>query len=487
MSKLESLNLSEMRLGLDSGEFSSLELAQNSIARAEKTKNLNAFIEVCEDSALEQAKSADKKIARGETAPLLGIPLAIKDNIVTKDLRTTCGSKILNNFIPPYDATVIGKLKEQGAVILGKSNMDEFGMGSSNENSFFGPVKNPWNPDHVPGGSSGGSAVAVAAGIVPASLGSDTGGSIRQPAAFCSLVGLKPTYGRVSRYGLVAYASSLDQIGSFTRTVQDAAIMSKAIAGKDPRDSTSVEIEVPDYPGMLGGDIKGLKVGVPRQYFVEALNPEVSKLVSDAINHIKDLGAEIVEIDLENTDAALAAYYIIAPAEASSNLARFDGIRYGYRADGCADLKELYARTRSQGFGKEVKRRILVGTYVLSSGYIDQFYTKALKVRNLIVKEFSSAFETKCDVILSPTTPTAAFKLGEKTADPMAMYLNDIFTIPANLAGLPCMSLPCGFNSDGLPVGLQLIGKPWDEATLLRLGSSYENTTEWHKNSAKID
>jgi len=487
MTEFQFLNLSELRLGLDSKEFSSSDLTKSCLARAEETRDLNSFIELCGERALDQAIEADKRIAKGETTPLLGIPLGIKDIIVTKNIRTSCGSRILSNFIPPYDATAIKKLKQQGAVIIGKNNMDEFGMGSSNENSFFGPVKNPWNKEHVPGGSSGGSAVAVAAGVVPASLGSDTGGSIRQPAAFCSLVGLKPTYGRVSRYGLIAYASSLDQIGFFTRTVRDAAIMSQQLAGKDPLDSTSVDVEVPDFSASLGKSIKGMRVGVPRQYFLEALDSEVSKIVSDAISHIKGLGAEIVEIDLPNTDAALAAYYIIAPAEASSNLARFDGIRYGYRSEEYTDLKELYSKTRSEGFGQEVKRRILVGTYVLSSGYIDQFYNKALKVRRLIVEEFNAAFEHKCDVIVSPTTPTAAFKLGEKTADPVAMYLNDIFTIPANLAGLPCMSIPCGFNSGGLPVGLQLIGKAWDEAVLLKLGAAYEESTDWHKKTPKID
>jgi len=480
MSDISSLTISEMRAGLDSKQFSCSELVKASLDKADACSGLNCFTQLSSDSALKEAEVIDKLLSQGKRAPLLGIPLGIKDVICTKGVRTTAGSKILENFIPPYDATVVRRLKTAGGVSIGKLNMDEFAMGSSNETSAYGPVRNPWNPEYVPGGSSGGSAAAVAAGICPVSLGTDTGGSIRQPASFCGIVGLKPTYGRVSRYGVIAYASSLDQVGGFARNVRDCALVTQAICGRDPNDATSANKEVPDFSKSIGQNLKGLRIGLPKEYFVSAVAPEVSDALKKAIRTLEDLGAIPVEISLPHTDCAVAVYYILAPAEASSNLARYDGIRYGHRASGKLDLKALYAKSRSEGFGREVQRRILVGTYVLSSGYYDAYYLKAQKVRSLIVKDFHEAFSTKCDVIAAPTAPDTPFKIGERISDPLQMYLNDIFTIPVNLAGLPGMSVPCGFTSQGLPVGLQLIGKPWDEETLFRTAAAYEGATDWH-------
>jgi aspartyl-tRNA(Asn)/glutamyl-tRNA(Gln) amidotransferase subunit A len=480
MSDIASLTISDMRAGLDSKQFSCSELVKASLDSADASSGLNCFNLISADDALKEAAQVDTLIAQGRSAPLLGIPVGIKDVICTKGVRTTASSKILANFIPPYDATVVRRLKIAGTVSIGKLNMDEFAMGSSNENSAFGPVKNPWNPEYVPGGSSGGSAAAVAAGICPITLGTDTGGSIRQPASFCGIVGLKPTYGRVSRYGVIAYASSLDQVGGFARNVKDCALVTQAICGQDPNDATSSSKDVPDFVKSLGQSIKGLRVGLPKEYFVSAVDGEIDNALKKAISVLEGLGAIPVEISLPHTDAAVAVYYILAPAEASSNLARYDGIRYGHRAQGNYDLKTLYAKSRSEGFGREVQRRIMVGAYVLSTGYYDAFYLKAQKVRSLIAKDFSDAFATKCDVIAAPTAPNAPFKIGAKISDPLQMYLNDIFTIPVNLAGLPGMSIPCGFTSTGLPIGLQLIGKQWDEETLFKTASAYESATDWH-------
>jgi len=479
-------SIAEIHATLEKRGASSVEMTERALRRAEKLAGLNAFITLDREGALQQAAAADKARASGGKGALLGVPIAVKDVVITKGIRTTCGSKILSSFVPPYDATVVTRLKNAGAVIIGKTNMDEFAMGSSNENSAFGAVKNPWNQNYVPGGSSGGSAAAVAASIVPMSLGSDTGGSIRQPASFCGIVGIKPTYGRVSRYGLVAFASSLDQIGPFGQTVRDCAIACNVLCGHDAHDSTSVNQPVPDFTASLGREIRGLRIGVPRQYFVGGIQPVVEKAVRDAIAKLASLGATVVDIDLPHTEAAVAVYYVLAPAEASSNLARFDGVRYGFRASEVEDLKDMYCKSRSAGFGWEVKRRILVGTYVLSAGYYDAYYLRAQKVRSLIAKDFRDAFATACDAIVCPTAPTPPFKLAEKVEDPLAMYLNDVYTIPVNLAGLPGMSIPCGMSPDGLPIGLQLIGKPFDEETLFRLASAYETATDWHTRKASI-
>lgn len=486
MNDLASLSISGIREGLQARQFSCVELTKACLEKADKLKALNCFIELSPETAAQQAKEVDALLQAGKQAPLLGVPIGIKDVICTKGTRTTAGSKILANFIPPYDATVVRKLKTAGTVSIGKLNMDEFAMGSSNENSAYGPVKNPWNPEYVPGGSSGGSAAAVAAGICPVTLGTDTGGSIRQPASFCGIVGLKPTYGRVSRYGVIAYASSLDQVGGFARNVRDCALITQAICGVDPNDATSVHQPVPDFEKVLGTSIKGLRIGIPKEYFVAGLSRDVDKALQDAIKVLEGLGAIPVAISLPHTELAVSVYYILAPAEASSNLARYDGIRYGHRASGDLDLKSLYSKSRSEGFGKEVQRRILVGTYVLSSGYYDAYYLKAQQVRSLIVRDFQNAFKDQCDLIVAPTTPNTPFKIGEKLSDPLTMYLNDIFTIPVNLAGLPGMSLPCGFSSEGLPIGFQLIGKPWDEETLFRVASAYEGETEWHTKSPRV-
>jgi aspartyl-tRNA(Asn)/glutamyl-tRNA(Gln) amidotransferase subunit A len=445
----------------------------------ERDRELNTYLTVDEPGALAQAREAAARLDRGEAGPLTGIPLALKDVLVTRNLRTTCASRILENFIPPYDATVCGRLRQAGAVFLGKTNMDEFAMGSSTENSAFGPTHNPWHRDYIPGGSSGGSAAAVAADLCIASLGSDTGGSIRQPASHCGVVGLKPTYGRVSRYGLVAYASSLDQIGPLTKEVRDAALLLQAIAGHDSRDSTSVPYPVPDYQEALGQEIRGLKVGVPKEYFGHGLDPEVEAAVQGALKTYASLGAELREVSLPHTEYAVAAYYVVAVAEASSNLARYDGVKYGLRAEG-RNLLEMYAHTRTQGFGAEVRRRIMLGTYALSAGYYEAYYRKALQVRALIRRDFEAAFE-QCDLLAAPVSPTPAFRLGEKVADPLTMYLSDIFTISANLSGIPGISVPCGFSSLGLPIGLQLLGPPFGEAVLLKAAYALEQATDFHR------
>ncbi len=475
------LTLVELRAKLDNRELSSVEVTKAYLDRIAATNpDLNTFITQCSDTAIAEAQAADQAIAAGTASSLTGLPIAVKDIFNTAGLPTTCASRILNNYISPYDATAIARIKEQKAVIVGKLNMDEFAMGSSNENSAFGPVRNPWNRDLVPGGSSGGSAACVAARQAVAAFGTDTGGSIRQPASHCSVVGLKPTYGRVSRYGVIAYASSLDQVGPITRNVRDCALMLQAIAGYDPADSTSVNTPVVDYQSHLTGDLKGLKIGLPKEYFIEGLDDNVRKAVEQAAAKYRELGAEIIEVSLPHTSYAVACYYLIATAEASSNLARYDGVRYGLRADNADNLIDMYMKSRAAGFGAEVKRRIMLGTYALSSGYYDAYYLKAQKVRTLIRQDFLNVFK-KVDTILTPVAPTPAFALGEKTNDPLQMYLSDIYTIPANLAGTCAMSLPCGFSEKGLPIGLQLIGKPFDEATMLRTAYAFEQATEWHK------
>ena len=468
-------------------ELSSQELTLAAFQRISETdEKIHAYITLCRDAALEQAKQADERLKRGgNPPPLLGIPIALKDIFVTEGVLTTCGSKILGNFVPPYDGTAVKKLKERGAVIVGKTNMDEFAMGSSTENSALAVTRNPWNLERVPGGSSGGSAAAVAADQCVAAFGTDTGGSIRQPAAFCGVVGLKPTYGRVSRYGIIAFASSMDQVGPITKDVRDCALMLEAIAGHDPADSTSADRSVPLYRQALTGDIKGLRVGVPKEYFITGIAPEVEQAVRDAIRLLVKNGAVVEEISLPHTEYAVAVYYIVATAEASSNLARYDGMRFGHRAGG-KDLLETYMLSREEGFGPEVKRRIMLGTYALSAGYYDAYYLKAQGVRALIKQDFDAAFQ-RCDAIITPTAPSTAFKIGEKIEDPLQMYLSDIYTISVNLAGLPALSLPCGFDGDGMPIGLQIIGKHFDEATILRLAYAYEQATEWHRRKPRIE
>jgi len=472
--------LAAMRQALQSNEFSSVELCQHLLKRIkDSNKSLNAFISVTEEQALKAAKAADeKRSAGGELGSLLGIPIAHKDIFCTDGVRTSCGSRMLENFVPPYNATVVDKLAAAGAVSLGKTNMDEFAMGSSNENSYFGAVSNPWDTDRVPGGSSGGSAAAVAGRLVPACTATDTGGSIRQPAAFCGVTGLKPTYGRVSRYGMIAFASSLDQGGPIAATAEDCAILLNEMAGFDPKDSTSIDHAVDDYTAGLNKPLDGIKIGLPKQYFDSALDDTIADLLQKSIAELEKLGASFVEIELINQHLAVPAYYIVAPAECSSNLARFDGVRYGHRCEDPKDLEDLYKRSRAEGFGREVKRRILVGTYVLSAGYYDAYYLKAQRIRNLISQDFASAFK-QVDFILGPTTPSPAFKLGEKTSDPVEMYLNDIYTIPANLAGLPGISLPCG-DVGGLPIGMQLVGNYFDEARLLNVAHRFQTVTDWH-------
>jgi aspartyl-tRNA(Asn)/glutamyl-tRNA(Gln) amidotransferase subunit A len=478
---LHSSTLHELSGKLKKGEISSVELTESVFHRISDTEEkIRSYITLCRESALKEAKKADERLQiERECSPLLGIPIALKDIFLTQGILTTCASKILGNFVPPYDATTVRKLKESGAVIVGKTNMDEFAMGSSTENSAFSVTRNPWKLDRVPGGSSGGSAAAVAADQCIAALGTDTGGSIRQPAACCGVVGLKPTYGRVSRFGIIAFASSLDQVGPMTKDVTDCALMLEAIAGHDSSDSTSVNVPVPPYNEFLNGDVKGLKVGIPREYFISGIQPEVEQSVREAIRVLEKRGIGVEEISLPHTEYAVAAYYIVATAEASSNLARYDGMEYGYRAR-AKDLIETYMKSREEGFGVEVKRRIMLGTYALSSGYYDAYYLKAQKVRGLIKKDFEETFK-KCDAIVTPTAPTTAFKIGEKTQDPLQMYLSDIFTISVNLAGLPALSLPCGFDHKGLPIGMQIIGRHLDEATILRMGFAYEQATEWHK------
>ena len=474
--------LVELSAGMLQGSFSSEELTRACLARiSQYDGELNCFVTVSEAQALAAAKLADARIKAGDAGPLTGIPFAHKDIFCTRGVKTSCGSRMLDNFIAPYDATVTQKLLEAGAVMIGKTNMDEFAMGSSNETSFYGPVKNPWDERTVPGGSSGGSAAAVAARLVPASTGTDTGGSIRQPAALCGITGLKPTYGRVSRYGMIAFASSLDQGGSFTRTAADAAVMLGAMAGFDARDSTSVERPVDDYLGGLDAPLQGLKIGLPKEYFGDGLDAGVAAVVEAALHEYRKLGATIIDISLPNTHLSVPAYYVVAPAECSSNLSRFDGVRFGYRASDPRDLEDLYTRSRGEGFGDEVKRRILIGTYALSAGYYDAYYLQAQKVRRLIRDDFLKAFE-QVDVIMGPTTPSVAFKLGAKADDPVSMYLSDIYTIAVNLAGLPAMSIPAGF-SDDLPVGLHIAGNHFAEAKLLNVAHRYQQVTDWHTRS----
>ncbi len=461
--------------------FSSLELTQSFYSHIKTLDSkVASYLTLTEEEAYQQAQQADERIAKGEDIPeIMGIPLALKDILCTKSMRTTCGSKILEHFRPPYDATVVRRLKQNGAVFLGKVNMDEFAMGSSTENSGFGITRNPWDVNRIPGGSSGGSAAAVAADECIASFGSDTGGSVRQPAACCGVVGLKPTYGRVSRFGLVAFASSLDQIGPITKDVTDCAILMNAISGHDANDSTSVNIEVPDYRRALINDVRGMKLGIPKEYFVEGMDRDVERAVWEAIKLLEQWGASIKEVSLPHTEYAVATYYIICTAEASSNLARYDGVKYGYRTRGYDGLIDMYAKTRAEGFGPEVKRRIMLGTYVLSAGYYDAYYRKAQQVRTLIKGDFERAFE-EYDALLTPTSPTPAFMIGEKVKDPLQMYLSDIFTIPVNLAGIPGISIPCGFSGGGLPIGLQIIGRHFDEEKILRIAYTYEQHTDWH-------
>ena len=480
--KLHQLTITEAHRALAAKETTSTELTAAVLERISLLDDkIGAYISVNPDEALSQAASADAMIAAGDFQPLTGVPLGIKDLICTKGQNTTCGSRILKSFVPPYDASVTRKLKQAGAVIVGKTNMDEFAMGSSTENSGIKLTRNPWNTECIPGGSSGGSAAAVAAEMCLGALGSDTGGSIRQPASHCGVVGIKPTYGRVSRYGLVAFASSLDQIGPLGKTVSDCALMLQAIAGYDSSDSTSVPIEVPDFSATLNEGLAGLRIGIPREYArTDGLNTEVLESVDRAVKVLVDLGAEIVDISLPHTEYAVAVYYVIAPSEASSNLARYDGVKYGLRKDEGSGLIPMYRRTRSEGFGPEVQRRIIIGTYCLSAGYYDAYYGKASQVRTLIVEDFKKAFEA-CDVIACPVAPTPAFKIGENIDDPLTMYLSDIFTISANLAGIPGISVPCGFSSSGLPIGLQLLGKHFDEAGLFRAAYNFEQATEHHK------
>jgi aspartyl-tRNA(Asn)/glutamyl-tRNA(Gln) amidotransferase subunit A len=489
MSDLIDFTLAEARDALRAKKVSSAELTKACVAAIESARSLNAFVTETPERALAMAKESDARLARGDARPLEGVPLAIKDLFCTKGVRTTAGSNILNNFVPPYESTVTQNLWDAGAVMLGKTNMDEFAMGSSNETSYFKPVVNPWrarnsNQHLVPGGSSGGSAAAVAASLAFGATGTDTGGSIRQPAAVSGIVGLKPTYGRCSRWGIVAFASSLDQAGPMTRTVRDAAILLRQMASVDEKDSTSVDIAVPDYEAGLEDGVKGLRVGIPKEYRIDGAPPEIDALWAKGAQWLKALGAELVEVSLPHTKYALPAYYIVAPAEASSNLARYDGVRFGHRAFGAKDIVELYENSRAEGFGAEVRRRVLIGTYVLSAGYYDAYYTRAQKIRTLIKRDFEQAFET-CDVLLTPATPGPAFALGEKSNDPISMYLNDVFTVTVNLAGLPGISVPAGLTADGLPLGLQLIGRGFDEATVLRAGRAVERAADFTARPSK--
>jgi aspartyl-tRNA(Asn)/glutamyl-tRNA(Gln) amidotransferase subunit A len=474
-------SLTELSALLAGRKISSVELTQAFLGRIRQLNPIyNAFITVDEEMSLAQARAADQRIAAGGAGPLTGIPVAQKDIFCAKGWLTTCGSKMLANFVSPYDAHVVEQFNRAGAVLLGKTNMDEFAMGSSNETSHFGKVKNPWDPAAVPGGSSGGSAAAVAARMAPAATGTDTGGSIRQPAALCGVSGLKPTYGVVSRYGMIAFASSLDQGGPMAKSAEDLALLLNVMAGFDARDSTSLERSGEDYGRDLDKPLRGLKIGLPREYFAEGLSTDVARAVEEAIAEYRRLGAETVEVSLPNSRLAIPVYYVLAPAEASSNLARYDGVRYGYRAPEYDDLIDMYCRTRAQGFGAEVKRRVMIGTYVLSAGYYDAYYLQAQKVRRLIARDFADVFR-QCDVIMGPTTPTTAFNLGEKSDDPIAMYLSDIYTIAVNLAGLPGMSIPCGFGSNGRPVGLQIVGNYFAEARMLNVAHQYQLATDWHK------
>jgi aspartyl-tRNA(Asn)/glutamyl-tRNA(Gln) amidotransferase subunit A len=486
--ELYRLTISEVRDLLDKKEVSVKDVVNSIYQRIDAVEEkVRAFITITTDKAIKMADKVQKKLELSKTQngkSILGIPFAIKDNMCTKGIPTTCSSKILYNFVPPYESTVTSRLIEQGYILIGKTNMDEFAMGSSTENSGFHATKNPWDPERIPGGSSGGSAAAVAADECIAALGSDTGGSIRQPAALCGVVGLKPTYGRISRYGLVAFASSLDQIGPITKNVRDSAILMNILSGHDPLDSTSAPVPLPDFTAVLGKDIKGIKIGIPKEYFIEGMDKEVEVSVKEAIKKLESLGAIPVDVSLPHTDYAVATYYVLATSEASSNLARYDGVKYGFRAEG-KDLMEMYMNTRALGFGAEVKRRIMLGTYALSSGYYEAYYKKAQQVRTLIKKDFEDAFEN-VDVIVTPTSPTAAFKMGEKIADPLQMYLSDIFTISVNLAGVPGISIPCGFTANNLPIGLQLIGKHFDEESILKVAYSYEQSTDWHKRKPNL-
>ena len=473
-------SLTALRDMLRRREISSTELTRHCLDRINEHRDLNAFITIDESGAMATATAADKRLGQGEQGLLTGIPIAHKDIFCTKGMLTTCGSKMLETFVSPYDATVVDRLAREGAVLVGKTNMDEFAMGSSNETSFFGAVKNPWDPKRVPGGSSGGSAAAVAAGLVPGATGTDTGGSIRQPAAFCGLTGLKPSYGRVSRYGMIAFASSLDQGGPITRNAEDAALMLRCMAGFDPRDSTSIDEPAPELSSILSIDLKGLRIGLPKEFFDDSVQGDVLEKVREAVAVFERLGATLVDVSLPNSAAGIPCYYVIAPAEASSNLSRFDGVRFGHRSQDAAELLDLYENSRAEGFGEEVKRRILIGTYALSAGYYDAYYLKAQKIRRVIAQDFAAAFE-QCDIIVGPTSPTTAFPIGEKTQDPVAMYLNDIFTNTVNLAGLPGLSIPCGFDTNGLPVGMQLIGRFMDEASLLGFAHQFQLETAWHQ------
>ena len=471
--------IKQIQQGLAQKEFSSVEITQQYLDRiASHNSVINCFITITDELALQQAKTADALIARGEARALTGIPIAHKDIYCTDGVRTSCASRMLDNFIAPYDATVIERFKQDGAVMLGKTNMDEFAMGSSNENSFYGAVANPWDFERVPGGSSGGSAAAVAASLAPAATGTDTGGSIRQPAALCGISGIKPTYGRVSRYGMIAFGSSLDQGGPLARSAEDCAVLLQTMAGFDPRDSTSIDRAVPDYSEALNDDIRGLKIGLPEEYFAEGLDADVAKVIETAIEEYRGLGAEIIDIKLPNLNLSIPVYYIVATAECSSNLSRFDGVRFGHRCDNPIDLEDLYKRSRDEGFGDEVKRRIMIGTYALSAGYYDAYYLKAQQLRRLIKQDYENAFE-QVDIILCPVTPEVAFKQGAKTDDPVSMYLQDIYTLALNLAGLPGMSIPAGF-SQGLPVGMQLIGNYFDEPRLLNVAHQFQQATDWH-------
>ena len=479
------LSLKEQLQGLKKGSFSSTELTSHYLERIEKYDDeLNSFISITAERALIQAQDSDKRYANNQAYGLDGIPLAHKDIFCTKDVLTTCGSKMLHNFVSPYSSTVYEKLDAQGMVMLGKTNMDEFAMGSSNETSYFGPVKNPWNKEYVPGGSSGGSAACVAANLTPVATATDTGGSIRQPASLCGLTGIKPTYGRVSRYGMIAFASSLDQGGVLAKSAEDAALILEAMSGYDPKDSTSLNVKHIDFQTNLNESIKNLNIGLPKEFFDAELPPYLQKSIQESVDVYKHLGANIVEISLPNINLSLPIYYIIAPAECSANLSRYDGVRYGYRCKNPKDIDDLFMRTREEGFGSEVKRRILIGTYALSAGYYDAYYLKAQKCRQLVANDFAEAFK-KVDVILSPTTPGTAFKSGEKTSDPVEMYLQDIFTIPANLAGLPALSIPCG-EHEGLPLGLQLVGNSLQESKLLQFAQAFQSNTDWHKKLPNI-
>jgi aspartyl-tRNA(Asn)/glutamyl-tRNA(Gln) amidotransferase subunit A len=486
VTNVSALSIEEASRRLRANEIRAIDLTEACLDRiAETDASVGSFLEVSANVAREQAAAADRRIAAGDAGPLTGIPIALKDLFITRGIRTTCASKILENFVPTFDGTLTERLRAAGAVLLGKLNMDEFAMGSSTENSALGVTRNPWDLSRVPGGSSGGSATAVAARQVFGTFGTDTGGSIRLPASYCGVVGMKPTYGRVSRYGMIAFASSLDQAGPFATTVRGAAMLLQAVAGKDPRDSTSIDAPVPDYLAAMTGDLRGLRVGVPKEYFVAGMDADVERSVRVAIDKLAALGAIPVEVSLPHTDYAVATYYLVATAEASSNLGRYDGVRFGIRRGGDKSLREMYGETRDAGFGAEVKRRILIGTYALSAGYYDAYYVKAMKVRTLIRRDFEQAFE-KCDVLAMPTAPSTAFELGSRSSDPLKMYLSDILTISINLAGLPGLSMPCGFDAAGLPIGLQLAARPLDEATLLRVAAAYEDATDWHTRAPSL-